>query len=186
VLNFLNFNNICEFLMQTSFFTKYSWHHVKSNYFYSAVIIIKHETTFVNKAENHCSYIRIFDLIDKCRYVSYAYDGSILFVFFHKNTKNKSIVYFETSKPQQWWKLKHIFGIHGRFFWKCATVESGLKFANLNKTTHKFNENLTWCHEYLVKNEVCIKNSQILLKFKKFNSFLFLNGKFKNIQFPQS
>jgi hypothetical protein len=44
---------------------------------HSAVITIKHVSTFVNKVENYCSYIRTFDLIDKCRYVFYGYDGSI-------------------------------------------------------------------------------------------------------------
>jgi hypothetical protein len=44
---------------------------------HTAVISIKHVSTFVNKVETHHSYIRIFDLIDKCRYVFYAYDGSI-------------------------------------------------------------------------------------------------------------
>jgi hypothetical protein len=80
------------------------------------------------------------------------------------NVKNQNICLF-IFKTQQWWKLKQFFGIHGRFFWKCSTVEIRLKFANLNKTMHKFNENSTWYHEYLVKNEVCIKNLQILLKF---------------------
>ncbi len=44
----------------------------------TAVISIKHVSTIVNKVENHCSYIWIFDLIDKCRYVFYAYDGRIV------------------------------------------------------------------------------------------------------------
>ncbi len=53
-------------------------------YFFSraAVINIKHVSTFVNKDENHCSYIWIFDLIDKCRYVFYDYDGSELLLWF--------------------------------------------------------------------------------------------------------
>jgi hypothetical protein len=44
---------------------------------YTAVITIKHVSTYVNKVENPCNYLRIFDVIDKCRYVFYDYDGSI-------------------------------------------------------------------------------------------------------------
>ncbi len=45
---------------------------------HTAVITIKHVSTFVNKVENPYVAMRIFDLIDKCRYVFYGYDGSIL------------------------------------------------------------------------------------------------------------
>ncbi len=42
----------------------------------TAVITIKHISTFLNNVENPFNYIQIFDLIDKCRYVFYGYDGS--------------------------------------------------------------------------------------------------------------
>ncbi len=42
---------------------------------FSAVISIKHVSTFVNKVENPYVTTMIFDLIDKCRYVFYGYDG---------------------------------------------------------------------------------------------------------------
>jgi hypothetical protein len=41
----------------------------------SAVLIIKHVSTIVNKVKNRYVFIRIFDLIDKWRYVFYGYDG---------------------------------------------------------------------------------------------------------------
>jgi hypothetical protein len=41
----------------------------------SAVITIKHVSTFVNKVEIPCNFKEIFDLIDKCRYVFYGYEG---------------------------------------------------------------------------------------------------------------
>ncbi len=44
----------------------------------SAVISIKHVSTFVNKVENPYVTTMIFDLIDKCRYVFYGYDGSLM------------------------------------------------------------------------------------------------------------
>jgi hypothetical protein len=44
---------------------------------YTAVIIIKRVSTFVDKVENPYNYIRILDLIDKCRYAFCDYDGSI-------------------------------------------------------------------------------------------------------------
>ncbi len=44
---------------------------------YAAVITIKHVSTFVNKVENPYVTTIIFDLIDKCRYVFYGYDGSM-------------------------------------------------------------------------------------------------------------
>jgi hypothetical protein len=49
------------------------------NMLYTAVISIKHVSTFVNKVEKLYVTTMIFDLIDKCRYVFYAYDGSILY-----------------------------------------------------------------------------------------------------------
>jgi hypothetical protein len=42
---------------------------------FSDIITIKHVSTFVNKVENPYKHISIFDLIDKCRYVFYDYDG---------------------------------------------------------------------------------------------------------------
>ncbi len=42
----------------------------------TAVITIKHVSAFVNKVEIPCNFKEIFDLIDKCRYVFYGYDGS--------------------------------------------------------------------------------------------------------------
>ncbi len=44
------------------------------------VITIKHVSTFVNKVEDLFEITRNFDLIDKCRYVFYGYDGSIISV----------------------------------------------------------------------------------------------------------
>ncbi len=44
---------------------------------FAAVITIKHVSTFVNKVEIPCNFKEIFDLIDKCRYVFYGYDGSL-------------------------------------------------------------------------------------------------------------
>ncbi len=43
---------------------------------WTAVITIKHVSTFVNKVEDLFEITRNFDLIDKCRYVFYGYDGS--------------------------------------------------------------------------------------------------------------
>jgi hypothetical protein len=51
---------------------------------YSAVISIKHVSYFVNKVENPYVTMMNFDLIDKCRYVFYAYDGSIINVEFNE------------------------------------------------------------------------------------------------------
>jgi hypothetical protein len=48
---------------------------VVSDHLSAAVITIKHVSTFVNKVENSYVIARIFDLIDKCRYVFYGYDG---------------------------------------------------------------------------------------------------------------
>ncbi len=46
------------------------------NFYYTAVIIIKRVSTFVNRFENPYVIIRIFDLIEKCRYAFYDYDNS--------------------------------------------------------------------------------------------------------------
>ncbi len=58
----------------------------------SAVISIKHVSTFVNKVENPYVTTMIFDLIDKCRYVFYAYDGrykvQLIKFLKHSNTQN--------------------------------------------------------------------------------------------------
>jgi hypothetical protein len=43
-----------------------------------AVITIKHVSTFVNKVEDLFEITRNFDLVDKCRYVFYGYDGSCI------------------------------------------------------------------------------------------------------------
>jgi hypothetical protein len=48
----------------------------------SAVISIKHVSTFVNKVDNPYVTTMIFELIDKCRYVFYAYDGRDVAIFF--------------------------------------------------------------------------------------------------------
>ncbi len=54
----------------------------------TAVITIKHVSSFVNKVEIPCNFKEIFDLIDKCRYVFYGYDGRIS--FFSHNMKKFS------------------------------------------------------------------------------------------------
>jgi hypothetical protein len=71
--------------------------------FLSAVITIKHVSIFVNKVENPYVTMRIFDLIDKCRYVFYGYDGIIWnffweFLTIYNKLKNPKILKGKTSK----------------------------------------------------------------------------------------
>ncbi len=54
-----------------------NFQNIKKSYC-AAVISIKHVSTFVNKVENPYVTTMIFDLIDNCRYVFYAYDGTVL------------------------------------------------------------------------------------------------------------
>ncbi len=63
------------------------------NILYSAVIIIKHASSFFHKVEDPYKYIRIFDLIDKCGYAVYDYDGSIIAATFRFGQNQNLLIY---------------------------------------------------------------------------------------------
>jgi hypothetical protein len=63
--------------------------------FLTAVITIKHVSTFVNKVESPYVTTIIFDLIDKCRYVFYGYDGSLRVSIFIRKYKKLFEINFQ-------------------------------------------------------------------------------------------